>query len=117
MAVVESYVQILPATARESRRIHRILRGFSRWHVDCECIRPLSVLDLVAFMPKEPATHFVEPSVDGRNIEAAPASHASRAWPRCEPGFMHYELGASSDYRSAAVAGTRYTPRNGIRKD
>jgi hypothetical protein len=68
-------------------------------------------------MRAEPASHFVEPSVDGRNIEAARASHTSRAWPRCEPGFMHYELGASSDYRSAAVAGTRYTPGNGVRKD
>ena len=74
-------------------------------------------LDPVASMPAEPATHFAEPSVDGRNLEAARASHASRAWPRCEPGFMHFELGASSEYRSAAVAGTRYTPRYGIRKD
>jgi hypothetical protein len=68
MAGVESYVQILPAAARESRHIHRILRVFSRWHVHCDAMCSLSVLDLVAFMPKEPATHFVEPSVDGRNI-------------------------------------------------
>lgn len=41
----------------------------------------------------------------------------SRAWPRCEPGFTHFELGASSDFRPTANMAKRYTPRPGVRKD
>jgi hypothetical protein len=68
----------------------------------------------------EPAGIPVEPSVDGRNDAARAVNQAApapRAWPRCEPGFMHFELGASSDDVSTAVMRTRHTPSNGIRKD
>jgi len=41
----------------------------------------------------------------------------SRAWPRCEPGFTHFELGASVDVRPTATMAKRYTPRPGVRKD
>jgi hypothetical protein len=42
---------------------------------------------------------------------------SSRAWPRCEPASTHFELGASADYRSAAVIAKRYSPRYGVPKD
>ena len=41
----------------------------------------------------------------------------SRMWPRCELGFTHFELGASSDYRPTTVVAKRYTPKWGVRKD
>jgi hypothetical protein len=40
-----------------------------------------------------------------------------RPWPRCEPAFTHYELGASSELRPTAVMAKRYTPRYGVRKE
>jgi hypothetical protein len=42
---------------------------------------------------------------------------SSRAWPRCEPASTHFELGASADYRPAAVMAKRYSPRYGVPKD
>jgi hypothetical protein len=41
----------------------------------------------------------------------------SREWPRCEPGYTHYELGAMADSSPTAVMAKRYTPRYGVRKD
>ncbi len=41
----------------------------------------------------------------------------SRTWPRCEPGFTHFELGASSDYQPTAIIAKRYTPRPGVEKE
>lgn len=42
----------------------------------------------------------------------------TRAFPRCEPAFMHYELGASQQGgRSTAEMAKRYTPQHGARKE
>jgi hypothetical protein len=41
----------------------------------------------------------------------------ARSWPRCEPAFTHFELGASSEYRSTGVMAKRYIPRYGVRKE
>jgi hypothetical protein len=46
-----------------------------------------------------------------------PLTDETRAWPRCEPAFTHFELGASSEYRPTTVTAKRYTPRYGARKD
>jgi hypothetical protein len=39
------------------------------------------------------------------------------SWPRYEPGFTHFELGASADSRPTAVMAKRYTPRYGVRQE
>lgn len=41
----------------------------------------------------------------------------ARSWPRCEPAFTHFELGASSENQPTALATKRYTPRYGVRKE
>jgi hypothetical protein len=41
----------------------------------------------------------------------------SRAWPRCESGYTHYELGTSADSVPTAVMAQRYTPRFGVREE
>ncbi|HEY7787320.1 MAG TPA: hypothetical protein VIF33_02270 [Casimicrobiaceae bacterium] len=41
----------------------------------------------------------------------------ARSWPRCEPAFTHFELGASSEYRPTGVMAKRYIPRYGVRKE
>ncbi len=54
----------------------------------------------------------------GAGRESADAHHErSRTWPRCELGFTHFELGASSDYRPTTVVAKRYTPKWGVRKE
>jgi hypothetical protein len=40
-----------------------------------------------------------------------------RTWPRYEPAFTHFELGASTEIRPTAVMAKRYTPRYGVRKE
>jgi len=40
-----------------------------------------------------------------------------RSFPRCEPAFTHFELGAPQDSQPTAVLAQRYTPRNGVRKE
>jgi hypothetical protein len=45
------------------------------------------------------------------------APSPSRAWPRCEAGYTHYELGASTDSDPTAVMAQRYTPRIGVREE
>jgi hypothetical protein len=67
--------------------------------------------------PTDPTTSFVQQTaVDGGWRPRHP-DESSRAWPRYEPGFTHFELGESSDYRPTAVMAKRYTPRQGVRKD
>jgi hypothetical protein len=41
----------------------------------------------------------------------------TRSFPRCEPAYTHFELGASSEYRPTAVMAKRYAPRYGVRKE
>jgi len=41
----------------------------------------------------------------------------SRSFPRCEPAYTHFELGASSEYGPTAVMAKRYTPQYGVRKE
>ena len=60
---------------------------------------------------KNPGTTAID---DGRTVDR---DDASRRWPRCEPGFTHFELGATSDPRPTAVMAKRYTPKPGVRKD
>jgi hypothetical protein len=43
-------------------------------------------------------------------------SDETRTWPRYEPAFTHFELGAPSEYQPTAVMAKRYTPRYGARK-
>ncbi len=62
-----------------------------------------------------------EPSTD-RVSNANDAPHLrnrdeARAWPRCEPAFTHFELGASSESRPTLVMAKRYTPRYGVEKE
>ena len=52
------------------------------------------------------------------NMKQARGIHdAVRQWPRCEPGFTHFELGASDDYRPTTVLAKRYTPKIGAGKE
>jgi hypothetical protein len=62
----------------------------------------------------EPSTPRVSNASDAdahRNLDEG------RQWPRCEPAFTHFELGASSELRPTAVMAKRYTPRYGVRKE
>jgi hypothetical protein len=71
-------------------------------------------------MPTTPAEESTNPgqqSAVGRRWNGARAGDAPRQWPRCEPGFTHFELGASGDYRPTAVMAKRYTPKHGVRKE
>lgn len=64
--------------------------------------------------------HQAEPSrIDVSNESGAGFRNADekRSFPRCEPAFTHYELGASQEYRPTAVIAKRYTPRYGVRKE
>jgi hypothetical protein len=62
-----------------------------------------------------------EPSKDSVSNEsdAPPRRNPgdARSWPRCEPAFTHFELGASSEYRPTGVMAKRYIPRYGVRKE
>jgi hypothetical protein len=66
---------------------------------------------------KELSADFDRQTPDGRRRTGGGSNEAMRAWPRCEPGSTHFELGASSDYRPTAVMAKRYTPRCGARKE
>jgi hypothetical protein len=64
-------------------------------------------------------SHPAEPSrADVSNGSGARLRNASdtRAFPRCEPAYTHFELGASSEQRPTAGMAKRYTPRYGVRK-
>lgn len=62
-----------------------------------------------------------EPSTDrtlsGNDAARIRSRDEPRSWPRCEPAFTHFELGASSEYRPTATMAKRYTPRCGVRKE
>ena len=64
----------------------------------------------------EPQADLVARSAAGR-VSANALPERSRTWPRCELGFTHFELGASSDYRPTTVVAKRYTPKWGVRKE
>jgi hypothetical protein len=64
--------------------------------------------------------HPVEPSRAGlSNGSGARLRNAgeTRSFPRCEPAYTHFELGALPEYRPTAVKAKRYTPRYGVRKE
>jgi hypothetical protein len=63
--------------------------------------------------PAEPSRIDVS-NESGRTLRTA---DARRAYPRCEPAFTHFELGALQDDRPTAVMAKRYTPRYGVRKE
>lgn len=75
----------------------------------------------VAFNPDDVMRPSIEPSHFGvsngsdATLRRRPDDH--RAWPRCEPAFTHFELGASSEYGPTTVMAKRYTPRYNVRKD
>lgn len=62
----------------------------------------------------EPSTHRVTNASDA-HLHRNPDE--GRTWPRCEPAFTHFELGASSELRPTALMAKRYTPRYGVRKE
>lgn len=62
----------------------------------------------------------MKPSVDrvSNEHDGSRARHFdSREWPRFEPAFTHFELGASTASLPTAVMAKRYTPRYGVRKE
>jgi len=60
-----------------------------------------------------------EPTRDRLSNESGPRLRPAEArpFPRCEPAFAHFELGALQDSRPTAALAKRYTPRNGVRKE
>lgn len=62
-----------------------------------------------------------DPSADralnGNDATRIHGRDEARSWPRCEPAFTHFELGASSESLPTAVMARRYTPRYGVRKE
>ena len=60
----------------------------------------------------------LQPIVEGLEgrMPGVPSS-PSRAWPRCESGYTHYELGASTDSDPTAVMAQRYTLHFGAREE
>jgi hypothetical protein len=75
-----------------------------------------SILDRMRAMPTK-----IEPSVprvsNRSDATLRRRPDESRTWPRCEPAFTHFELGASSESRPTTVLAKRYTPRYGVRKE
>ena len=72
-------------------------------------------MELKATEPTECNAH---PTADGGAWQTPGASRSpSRAWPRYESGYTHYELGASTDSDPTAVLAQRYTPRFGVREE
>ena len=72
----------------------------------------------MALQATEPAARNAQPAADRGARQAPGASYApSRAWPRCESGYTHYELGASTNSYPTAVMAQRYTPRLGVREE
>jgi hypothetical protein len=90
------------------------LPAVAQWHVACD---PL----LVDLRPDASMPTKIEPSaprVSNRSDATLRRSpDESRTWPRCEPAFTHFELGASSESRPTTVLAKRYTPRYGVRKE
>jgi hypothetical protein len=61
--------------------------------------------------------HFNDPASSGKDAPQPHDRDEARSWPRCEPAFTHFELGASSENRPTALMTKRYTPRYGVRKE
>jgi hypothetical protein len=63
----------------------------------------------------------IEPSTprvsNARDAEPHRNPDEGRTWPRCEPAFTHFELGASSELGPTTLMAKRYTPRYGVRKE
>ena len=108
-----SYLQFLPfATAPTPLRVDT--RSLSRM------ARRLRACVASPTLRKVAVPHLVEPSRDGvSNGSGAKQRNArdTRAFPRCETAYTHFELGASSEYRPTAAMAKRYTPRYGVRKE
>jgi hypothetical protein len=72
----------------------------------------------MALQAMEPAARTAQATGDRGAWQTPGASRPpSRAWPRCESGYTHYELGESASSHPTAVMAQRYTPRLGVREE
>jgi hypothetical protein len=113
----EPGVEVTGNSYRRTRRSHRL-------QVDLSAIAPMACglrTWTRRFRPDQAMPSNNEPLTPRMSNASDADPHRNpdegRSWPRCEPAFTHFELGASSELRPTAVMAKRYTPRYGVRKE